>query len=662
MILLGVTAWILVALVPGALLVLAVRPAAGLAASFTTAPLVSLGLVHAWAMVLTALGTRVSPWSVLPVVLGLPLLLAAVVIRRRSLGSPAGAWSSRVWAGRVGIGRVEAWSLLVVCSVALLIWWDVTAGASLVPPNDDGTHHGLYAARILALGTVDPSQVVVGDVITGDPSVAYYPLALHTAAALVSGMTGIAVGTALDVALILGAAVLLPVGIAVLTRALFPSARWAAPASAVVAIAFPAFPYYPVYWGGLGLILGMVLMAPLLAHLLSIGEEKHSTTGAVVVGAVAGLALVGMFGLHSSEVVTALALAAVLLGADALRHGRGLARALVLRLGAAAVVLAAYVVPQLSVLRSSTDLRSDIALMPDVPLGASIGNAFTTFFGVSPTISGDQLEFLGNPSGLRATLGMLGLAVLAVLMVVGIVVTVRRRERPEWILAGVVVVVLTVLVGVGAPLAAGLTLPWYSRWDRVVLNEIYFIATYAGVGAALMGARLAAHRAKLVVAGVTAALVALPVLPQLRLSHSTADFGFREASLVDAPSLRAFDYLRVHVRSGERVLNDVSDGSGWLYAIDDVAPVFASAEHAMSGWGDRSYLRAHAAAVNTDPLARAAADQWDVQWLYLGPRLFPFREGTLDQAAILASPDWRVVYDVDGARVLQRVPTPAHLA
>jgi len=657
-ILLGVIAWIVVAVVPGALLVLAVRPTLGLAAAFTTAPLVSLGLVHAWAMVLTALGVRVSAWSVLPVVLGLPAVLAVVVLRRRSRGSLAGVRIAGLWTARGGIGRTEAWALLVVCLVALAIWWGVTSGASLVPPNDDGTHHGLYAARILALGTVDPSQVVVGDVLTGDPSVSYYPLALHTAAALVSGMTGIAVGTSLDIALILGAAVLLPVGMAVLTRQLFPSVRWAAPASAVVAIAFPAFPYYPVYWGGLGLILGMALMAPLLAHLLSIGEERHSTLGAAVVGAVAGLALVGMFGLHSSEVVTALALAAVLLGADVVRHGRSLVRPLALRLGAAALVLAAYVLPQLSVLRSTTELRSDIALMPEVPLGASLGNALTTFFGISPTISGDQLEFLGNPSSLRATVGTLGLAVLALLMLVGIVVTVRRRERPEWIVSGLVVVVLTVLVGVGAPLAAGLTLPWYSRWDRVVLNEIYFIATYAGVGAALVGARLAARRTQLVAASVTAALVALPVLPQLRLSHATADFGFREASLVDPASRSAFDYLRTHVGPGERVLNDVSDGSGWMYAIDDVAPVFASAEHAMTGWGDRTYLREHAARIDSDPIARAAADQWDVQWLYLGPRLFPYREGTLDQAAILASPGWRVVYDVDGARVLQRVTTP----
>jgi hypothetical protein len=656
-ILLGVLAWIVVALVPGALLVLALRPTAGFAAALTTAPLVSLGLVHAWAMVLTAVGLRVSPWSVLPVVLGLPLVLAVVVLRR-SGRSGAGAGIARLWAGRRGIGRTEAWALALVCLVGLVIWWGVTSGASLVPPNDDGTHHGLYAARILALGTVDPSQVVVGDVLTGDPSVAYYPLALHTAAALVSGLTGIAVATALDIGLILGAAVLLPVGIAVLTRQLFPTVPWAAPASALVAIAFPAYPYYPVYWGGLGLILGMALMAPLLAHLVSIGDEEHSTTGALGVGAVAGLALVGMFGLHSSEVVTALVLAAVLLGADVVRNGRSLVRPLTLRLGAAALVLAAYVIPQLSVLRSTTELRSDIALMPDVPLGASLGNALTTFFGISPTISGDQLEFLGNPSGLRATVGTLGLAVLALLMLVGIVVTVRRRERPEWVLSGVVVVVLTVLVGVGAPLAAGLTLPWYSRWDRVVLNEIYFIATYAGVGAALVGARLAARRTQLVAAGVTAALVALPVLPQLRLSHATADFGFREASLVDPASRTAFDYLRSHVRPGERVLNDVSDGSGWMYAIDGVAPVFASAEHAMSGWGDRTYLREHAAEVGSDPLARAAADQWDVQWVYLGPRLFPYREGTLDQAAILASPGWRLVYDVDGARVLQRVTTP----
>ena len=54
-------------------------------------------------------------------------------------------------------------------------------------PNDDGTHHGLYASRILQYGTLDPHRVLAGDLSTGAPASHYYPLAIHLMAALIAG-------------------------------------------------------------------------------------------------------------------------------------------------------------------------------------------------------------------------------------------------------------------------------------------------------------------------------------------------------------------------------------------------------------------------------------------------------------------------------------------
>ena len=109
------------------------------------------------------------------------------------------------------------------------------------------------------------------------------------------------------------------------------------------------------------------------------------------------------------------------------------------------------------------------------------------------------------------------------------------------------------------------------------------------------------------------------------------------------------------MKPGERVLNDVTDGSGWMWTLDGVTPVFPSQSVNHPEWGDRLYLQRHAAQLATDRKAALVADQWNVRWLYLGPRLFPFRKPVLNRTALLKSPAWRTVYDVDGVIILERV-------
>ena len=167
-------------LVPGFALLAVLRPAAGTMRNLALAPAVSIGATWLVATTLSVLHLAVTPVALIVSVLAVPIVLAVVVRRRRLLD-------------HVDDGlRIDRWdvaALGVVAAIVLVQWWLATRGLSGVPPRDDGTNHGLYVARILATGSVDPAQVLVGDVVTGEQQWAYYPLALHTVAAMVARVT-----------------------------------------------------------------------------------------------------------------------------------------------------------------------------------------------------------------------------------------------------------------------------------------------------------------------------------------------------------------------------------------------------------------------------------------------------------------------------------------
>jgi hypothetical protein len=639
MTLVAVALWLLLTLLPGVVLLAAVRPAAGWVAVATAAPAVSLGLVHGWSVLLTLVGVAVEPVTVLPVAFGVPAVVGVLAVRSRGRGVRP----------RVGLGRPETAVVALVSLACLVLWWRATSGASLVPPNDDGNNHGLYAGRILALHTVDALQVTVGDLASGTPTGTYYPLSMHTVAALVSALGGGDPGRVLVVATMLAAAVALPFGMAVLTRRLFPSLRWAAPAAALLAVAFPAFPYYVSYWGGLALIAGLSLTAPLVDALVAVPDEPRPWLAGVVVG----LGLAGMFGLHNTELVTVLLLAALLLVATWHRDGAAYLRRALPGLLTAGAMVVLFAVPQLGALAAGLSARTGLALLPAQSPAHALGLALTTFFGTG----GVADAVLHSPRGVTVAgspLFVVSGVILAALTLLGCVVA-WRRGRPEWVVGLAATLLLTWWSAVRGPGADLLTIPWYSRWDRVAINELLFIAPLCAVGAVALAGRLAANRSQTVVGVVAGALVAVPLLPQAAASRQTVNFAFSQASLIHDPERAAFSFLAAHVRAGDRVLNDATDGSGWMWTLDGVTPVFTTQSNQRPVWGDRNYLQKHAADLATDPVAVAAADQWHVRWVYLGPDLFPFRRPLLDRRALLASPSWRTVFDVDGALVLERV-------
>ena len=174
------------ALGPGLLTLGALRPQVGWVRNAALAPPISLGLFWVVATVLGLLRLPVSAGTVLPIAVAVPLV-AFVVRRRRAPAASRGL-------------PVDRWDIAGVATgmaISVVLWVSASQWLRLGVPNDDGSHHGFYTTRILVTSSLDPAQVLVGDVITGTPTYDFYPLALHLMAAMIAA-TGIPVAVALN--------------------------------------------------------------------------------------------------------------------------------------------------------------------------------------------------------------------------------------------------------------------------------------------------------------------------------------------------------------------------------------------------------------------------------------------------------------------------------
>lgn len=628
---LAVPVVVLVLWLPGLLVASALRPAAGFTRNLALAPAASYGLLMAMGLAVDAVGGEVRWWSVLIPAFVIGASLQALRGRIRYRGSDSQS---------LHVNLVEAGLLALVIAGALAVWVHASHWGVAVPPNDDGTHHGLFTARILHLGTLDPGRVGVGDVLSGHPSLGYYPFGMHLVAAIVAQISGLGVGTAVDAVAIAGAAVVLPLGVFVLTRRIFPTPRYCAAAAAVFAVAFPAFPYYVAYWGGLTMIAGVAMVPAVVEAALGVIRDGR----AVPVGALFGTAFVGLFEVHNTEIVTVIVIvAAVILfpaGRDSSRRLRSALPAWVVGAG----VFLAVALPQAPTLAANATSRVVAAPLPRVSVHEAWSDAFATFIG------------FGTPAR----------GLLAVLVIIGLVSAVRLRAA-GWVLGGLVFLLLTFASARRYSWADTLTSAWYTRWDRVVIDELFFIAAFAGLGFVTIGRLARALTGRLprsspafcaVIAALTAAVIAISLVPQWRADRANLHVAFDDASNVDAGQRAAFRFLADHVQPGDRVLNDITQDSGWMYADNGVAPLFAMAIRAfpVTDWGQRVYLLRNASHLGINPTVTQVADQWHVQWAFVSNQLFPFRKTMLTFRGLVGSPAWRLVFASGTAFVFKRVP------
>ena len=631
-----VGAWVLVGFAPGWLVLVGLRPASGWLRNLALAPVVSYGLVMVVGVALELMGRSIEPMTVLPAVwaIGVIVLVVSLARRRRQVARLSLAATIRA---------IDVLPLGAAVVISVAIWLRATELLTLVPPNDDGSNHGLFATQILHLHTITPDQIVVGDVLTAHPSSPYYPLAIHLVAALVCGLSGATVASALTLQVVVAAGLLLPVGMFILTRRLFPAHPGAASAAAVLALCFPAIPYYLATWGGFPFIIGMAAVPIVVDAAMGCGVDAGRWSSAVV----GGLALVGVFAVHSSEAVTAVVLAALLGAGALLRHERPV-RDVVVPWGLAFTFLVVFVAAQWGQISAGTGNVATAALIPPQSLHDSEVNVVIALTGIpDPRQTGDVSPWLLSWHAAAAV-------VLWLLTIAGAVVAVRRRWSPEWVVGLVGVMALTVASSMRLPGIDALTVPWYSRWDRMVLNEVFFLVPLAALGTVALAGLVARPAPRRAVAGGVIALVACP---QVVVGAAIATFAFAEGSLATPDQRMAFAWLAEHTGPGERVLNDSTDGSSWMWALNDVPPLFATAPHQIDGWGDRLFLQRHAAQVGRDRAVTAAANEWGVRYAYVGPRVFPAQEAHLSVEQLQSLGGWRPVFSAGGNTILERTTT-----
>ena len=228
---LAVALAVALALGPGLLVLGGLRPGAGLVRNAAVAPAISLGIFWITATALGLVHLPVSAATVLTISFALPLV--ALVLSRRRGGAVRGS----------GL-RVDRWDVAGIVTglvLAGVLWVSASQWLRLGVPNDDGSHHGFYTARILVTSSLDPQQVLVGDVLTGTPTYDFYPLAIHLMAAIIAS-TGLPIAVALNATWMTLVSLGLGLGMYALARRTFPDARRAAIAVAVLAPVMPQLP------------------------------------------------------------------------------------------------------------------------------------------------------------------------------------------------------------------------------------------------------------------------------------------------------------------------------------------------------------------------------------------------------------------------------------
>lgn len=581
----------------GGSLLVAWRATAGRLETAVLAPLVTLGLAAAVAVVAARIGV---PWGPLTLLVPAAALLGAGLVvharRRPEVVAPPRPLDRPLLAAVgtgvllqvvpviVGLGRPNALpgAFDAVAHTTLLRWIHDTGDASSL--------HALGAWRL-----------------TGRPG--YYPAAWHAVASLVPARPDLA--AVVDASITLFATVPWTLGITLLARVAFPARprtwRWAA----VLSAAPLSLPVY-LALAPSGLVPNAVAAA-LLPGVLALSLLALRRPGTRTV-ACAAVAWVGLGATHPNTVLaTALALAPA--AATALAGAvRRLDRPPAVR---AAVATGALGVPVLAfaVLRRSSVLHavSGYDGRPPLPFLDSLG-----------ALLGGAVDNGGYAGG--------GVVVLAA--VLGLWAS--RRCTHARGAAGALVVTTVVLLLVSSP-PSGLDLggPWYGEPRRFApvtsacLVPFAALALDAGTRAVLVAARRArpALRADRRTADVvTGALVAVAVVlgpvGLAQVARTTFHGSASQPVVADDDELAMLHRLPAELGPG-RVLGLPLSGAGYLQGVVGVPTL------PLSGFppdeDDARELVARVRDLGTDPALCAAVRRWDVRYVYVDPvpmRLF----------------------------------------
>ena len=626
--------WLLLCVLPGYLAVTVLDPARSLLDRVAVAPLVSFGVGFAVAAWLGALRVAGSVWYATAALVLLGAGSASVLLRRPR---------ERRWRESWTPSRRRTWIFVggaIAVSVALWFVAITTAaeGWSSVVPSFDGVTHGMLLTDVLRGGSLYPpdgARDFLGLSAATGPAgvpVVVYPLAVHVIAAPIASLT--TVPSALLVPLTIMASAWLVLGSVALTRR-FASPDQALAAGAAAAFLAPMLPFWHVYWGPVPMVLSVALVPAAALAVLDVRPRSGLVVPTVAVS--------GLFALHVTEVLVVAALLAV--HQAAVRHEPGWGRSSV-RMVAAGVLALVVAFPLTAYLAFAHGASRPAEAAADLDLWEAGYVALLRPYVV-----------LTSASGLLLVGVLVSGILLLMLTVLGACSAWGRPMGKAVVAVAVGCLVAAVLAYLGrAPL---LTAPWYRNGDRLMGQVAALAPCLLGLALVPLARRVAGAPRRVAVAGLlTAGAVAVVMLTQ---AAGAASLAFTERSVVTAADLAAFEWLTAHVPRGERVLNDDTDGSAWMYAASrgTVLPVFGGHPGedypADPAYADRLHLQRTIQDVATNAATRGEALRWNVRYVMIGERTIKGDPRLIDAEAIGASDGLREVFSSGGAKVYEIV-------
>ncbi|MBA3417690.1 MAG: hypothetical protein H0U09_03130 [Geodermatophilaceae bacterium] len=587
---------------PGLLVALA----AGLSrwTAFAAAVLISYGITATAGPLTAALGLTWTPVSALvatAVLAGLCFVLRT--LWRRRAAAARGEPVTETAADRSGTLVVAA-GVAVAAVVGAVVVLAAIGTLGAINQDWDAAFHANTVRFIIASGNADPGALsLLNDSENPD---FFYPNAYHALAAIVGQLASV------EIPVLLNAQTVFLPGIAGLGLAALIRAHGGRVALAAVVplllVSFSGFPY-DLLWRGplLPYATGVALIPGFMVLLTETVTSRRP--GAMVVSAVAA---VGLLGLHPSAALSGAIFAIPLMVIRWLSRPAAVAKE-------AATLLVVAVIAAVVGLRFALGALSvgGTADIQDWKANQSPGQAVGDLFLLNHGRVGPQFW-------------------LVALLLVG-VFTLSRIRGLWWWLAGTAVFVggFVAASAYDELWAETITGPWWNdRW-RFVALVVLGLAVVAGNGAVVLadavvrlGHRIPRGRALSPRVFVGAAMVVVLAL------FGAASGGFYVSANAERMSMLygagptvtpgeedAMAELASLVGPGERVMNDPGDGSPWMYALEDVVPVFGHviAPRAYSDIGpDQTLLLSSFRCMDSNPDVREVIEKYDITYAYVG--------------------------------------------
>jgi hypothetical protein len=660
----GVVAWICVVGMPGFGLASLVTPSLWRAPALLIAVSAPTGFAAAFVSSLVGQAIGFGPWPLL-VGVGSVLFLSGLI---RGYAHARSDGRGPLLAVTKSPEHRIAYGLLCLAILVGLVFW-LVGGWPSVRPWPDTQNHGYFVSRIAFGNTVDPEWVFARSPTRPEQVTEFYPLGSHVTMAVGKRLTGTGIPELMITWQVLSAALILPCGVFALARQLYRRrpevAGWAALVAAVTAI----FPYQPAVWGGLSLTVGLSMVPAVVALCLrsvdrSVGsvigyrESSEFSRRIDILGGLflSAVAILGTSVVHTSQAV----LLAVILAALALWDlGRvvfvrppgsslweRLRASTLLRWSALAALSAVLLLPTLtSTLDSATERSAYSEIIDDGPLR-----------GVARLVVGANLW--GPPQVISGLLAVAGLILL---------LTKRRNELgriPALLLVMLAFTLVFISLVSGDLLEPLHTLagPWYSTWWRVRYNLVVLTPLLAApaleIARLWLSRRVPALTKPALSAGAVGLLLVALSAPTIVATLRTAEVWQDVVTQCDRTVYRSLqDSLRDRPRAAPVVLNQINDGTAWMYMLERLPAYSALDSSTEPGQVESDWLVNHAHELGFNAEVSALIDELGVSHVLTSEDVYYSGQSTqMPVDMYLDNPNYELLDSCDNLWLFAVVP------